>query len=244
MKHSRYAKNICVILPEGERENELSKICSEHGYAVFRGDENDLLKRHLDAAESEVVKKLLGGAAPHWVSKIPSDCPLIDSRVMDAVFDSFSQVSIDQDYGSNLHPATYPDGNDVEIFSLHALQKAEKEARRELDREHTTPYFWENPEKFRVWNYRWPSGLDYSMTHRFTLDYLEDLNFIEKVFEKLYFQNSNFSLEEIVSLLEKEKDLLSINSNRVGVNWYRHHLDELKTITPDQTRTDDRGRLS
>ena len=46
--------------------------------------------------------------------KIPSDCPLIDKDIIDRVLDSFINNSNKYDYVANLHPATYPDGNDVE----------------------------------------------------------------------------------------------------------------------------------
>jgi len=36
------------------------------------------------------------------------------------------------DFVSNLHPATYPDGNDVEIMSMSALEVAWKEAKERL----------------------------------------------------------------------------------------------------------------
>ena len=140
------------------------------------------------------------------------------------------------DFVSNLHPATYPDGNDVEIMTIEALSKAWNEASRPLELEHTTPYFWENPDKFRLANVTWETGLDYSMSHRFTIDYHEDYLFIKRVFEELYQQNPAFSLDDILRLLQQKPEIYTINERFAGVNWYRNHLDELKTITPEQTK--------
>jgi spore coat polysaccharide biosynthesis protein SpsF len=140
------------------------------------------------------------------------------------------------DYYSNLHPATYPDGNDVEIFTFSALEKAYKEAKKPLEREHTTPYFWENLNLFKIGNYAWESGKDFSMSHRFTIDYKEDYDFIKRVYEALYPQKNNFELEDILNLLESRPDIFEINQNYAGVNWYRNHLDELTTIAPNQTK--------
>lgn len=204
-------------------ETEAVKI----GIPCFRGSLNNLLDRHYQAA------KLFDADV---VLKIPSDCPLIDPRVIDEVLDYFFANRDRYDFVSNLHPATYPDGNDVEIMTMECLTKAWANATRPLELEHTTPYIWENPELFRTGNFAWPTGLDYSMSHRFTIDYAEDYYFIERVFRELYPENNAFSCQGILDLLEQKPDIYQINAQYAGVNWYRHHIDELKTVSADKTR--------
>jgi spore coat polysaccharide biosynthesis protein SpsF len=140
------------------------------------------------------------------------------------------------DYVSNLHPQSYPDGNDVEVMSLQALETAWNEATKPLEREHTTPFFWENTDRFRIGNVLWETGLNYAMSHRFTLDYPEDLAFIEAIYNKLFPMNPHFNLRDILDLLTFEPSILKINQSLAGVNWYRNHLAELKTISADQTK--------
>jgi spore coat polysaccharide biosynthesis protein SpsF len=48
--------------------------------------------------------------------------------------------------------------------------------------------------------------------------------------------NPHFSIQDILNLLDENPSLMEINSKWVGVNWYRNHLDELKTIRKEQTR--------
>ncbi|MCH7773411.1 MAG: hypothetical protein IH784_03280 [Bacteroidetes bacterium] len=45
-----------------------------------------------------------------------------------------------------------------------------------------------------------------------------------------------FSLQEILNLLDEKPEIKNINEKYVGVNWYRTHLDELKSITKKNTR--------
>ncbi len=66
---------------------------------------------------------------------------------------------------------------------MPALETAWREAERTLEREHTTPFFWENPDRFRLGNVAWETGLDYSMSHRWTIDYQADYDFIRTVYE-------------------------------------------------------------
>lgn len=224
---SKLAGKIVVAITDESSDDILEKICKENNFLVYRGSTEDLLDRHYQAA------KILNADA---VVKIPSDCPLIDAKVIDKVIGFFLEHSSDYHFVSNLHPATYPDGNDVEIMHFNVLEDAWKNAKRKLEREHTTPYIWENPDKFRIGNVEWETGLNYSMTHRFTIDYPEDYEFIKRVYDELYHKNPRFRLNDILQLLEEKPEIKKINEKYLGVNWYRNHLNELKTITADQTK--------
>lgn len=225
MSYSQNCGQIIVATSTNPKDDILELFCKEKGIEIFRGDENDLLDRHYQCAMKYQAKV---------IAKIPSDCPLIDYRIIDEVFEEFDSNNFD--FYSNLHPATYPDGNDVEIFTIDALTRAVNEASRTLEREHTTPYFWENKDKFTQGNFVWDSGMDYSMSHRFTIDYQEDFDFIEAVFNHLYPMNAKFSLDDILELLENNPEIYELNVKFVGVNWYRNHLDELNSINENNTK--------
>ena len=52
----------------------------------------------------------------------------MDFRIIDAMIKKF--LNNDCDYLSNIHPPSYPDGFDVEIFTFNALKKAYKSAKK------------------------------------------------------------------------------------------------------------------
>ena len=221
------AGEVVVATTPSPADDLVVDICRQEGIACFRGHAADLLDRHFRAAchyEADIVLK------------IPSDCPLIDPVIIDRVIDLYLSNDGAYDYVSNLHPATWPDGNDVEIMPLAVLQEAHAHASRLLEREHTTPYIWERPDRFRIGNLVMEGGKDYSMTHRFTIDYEADYQFIRAVYEELYPSNPLFGVRDILELLERRPDIYLINASLAGVNWYRHHLDELKTVSPSETR--------
>ena len=227
IKQSKWPCNLVVITSDQPEDDVLTEICELEGYTVFRGSLTDLLDRHYQAAKHFNAKHIV---------KIPSDCPLIDPVAIDRVLGFYMKNQSKFDFVSNLHPQSYPDGNDVEVMSFDALERAWRETDKPFEREHTTPYFWENPDRFRIGNVLWETGLNYEMSHRFTLDYPEDLTFIETVYNRLYPLNPHFNLRDILDLLTFEPAILEINRSLAGVNWYRNHLAELKTITPDQTK--------
>lgn len=223
----KHSSEIVVATSQESSDDIIAGEAERIGVACYRGSLNNLLDRHYQ------VGKQFGAGI---VLKIPSDCPLIDPRIIDEVLDFYFANRLDYDYVSNLHPATFPDGNDVEIMTMACLERTWREAEKQLELEHTTPYIWENPEKFRIGNVCWSSGKDYSMSHRFTIDYEADYQFIKRVFEELYPNKPDFSCQDILSILEEKPDVYNLNAEYAGVNWYRNHLDELKTISTEQTK--------
>ena len=59
-------------------------------------------------------------------------------------------------------------------MSIAALETAWREATRPYEREHTTPFLWDQPERFATGNVLWETGRDLSRTHRVVVDYEED----------------------------------------------------------------------
>jgi spore coat polysaccharide biosynthesis protein SpsF len=228
VQRAKLVGRVAVITTTDASDDALVELCQQYDIEVFRGSALDLLDRHYQAA--------LHFGETEGVVKIPSDCPLIDPAIIDKVLGVYKETAGQYDFVSNLHPATYPDGNDVEAMTFAALETAWREAQRPLEREHTTPFFWENPDRFRLANVTWETGLDYSMSHRLTIDYAADYEFIKAVYETLYPTNPNFGLDEILTLLKQRPDIYALNADLAGVNWYRNHLDELKTVDAGNTK--------
>ena len=222
------AGRVVVATTTSPEDDIIAGICQQEQIDCFRGHATDLLDRHYHAARHHQADAVV---------KIPSDCPLIDPAIIDQVIAHYIHHESEFDFVSNLHPASWPDGNDVEIMPMTVLEEAYDEATRPLEREHTTPFIWERPERFRIGNVVQAGGRDLSMSHRFTIDYEEDYRFIKAVYEELYPSNPLFGLREILELLERRPDIFEINTSMAGVNWYRHHLDELTTVSAAQTRT-------
>lgn len=224
---AKHCGTVVVATTTEKSDDPIEAICKEKGWNIYRGHSTDLLDRHYQAA------RLYEADA---VVKIPSDCPLIDPQIIDKVLNVYLEKYPEFDFVSNLHPATYPDGNDVEVMKFSVLEEAWKEGSLPMEREHTTPFIWERPERFRLQNVSWETGLNYSMSHRWTIDYPEDYAFISRVYNELYPYNPNFGLTDILDLLVAKPEIFEINSNFAGVNWYRNHLNELKTVDASMTK--------
>jgi spore coat polysaccharide biosynthesis protein SpsF len=224
---SSYASACVVAATTDPSDDVLVTRCLEQGLHVFQGHPTDLLDRHYRtgiAYNADVVVK------------IPSDCPLIDPMIIDRVIKHFLDHQGSVDYVSNLHPATYPDGNDVEVMTMHALEQAWLHASKQHEREHTTPWLWDGNPAIRIGNHRWESGRDLSMSHRWTVDYPEDYMFVRAVYDQLFAKNPQFGLEDVLELVADHEEIHTLNSHLAGVNWYRNHIGELATIRAEHTR--------
>jgi len=224
---ARLVGQIVIATTNKKEDDQIFNLCKDEKINCFRGHPTDLLDRHYRAGMKYNADAVV---------KIPSDCPLIDPLVIDKTIKYFIENQNKFDYVSNLHPPTYPDGNDVEIMKMDILRTAWLMAKKNFEREHTTPFIWENPDKFKIGNVTWETGLDFSMSRRWTIDYEEDYYFIKNVYDELYLKNPYFGISDILSLLQQKPELADFNKKYIGVNWYRNFMGELKTITAEQTR--------
>jgi spore coat polysaccharide biosynthesis protein SpsF len=215
---------LVVATTTAPADDAIEGLCGALAVRCFRGHETDLLDRHYQAARAE------GADA---VVKIPSDCPLIDPAAIDRVLGAYAAAGDGLDYVGNLNPPSWPDGNDVEVLRYPVLEEAWREAVRPYEREHTTPFVWDQPERFRLGNVEWETGRDLSRSHRLTVDYPEDYELVRSVFEELWAPRGPvFGVADILDLLERRPEIHALNARHAGASWRRNHLGELRTEPP------------
>lgn len=182
-------------------------ICAEsrkYGVMSFRGSEADVLSRYHGAA-------LACGADA--IVRVTSDCPLFDPTVLDdmlVLFRNANRNAVKVDYMSNVERRTFPRGLDAEIFTFAALDRAQKEARLDYEREHVTPYIHLHPEWFRIGSFEGTVDLS---RHRWTLDTPEDWELIETIFNALGKDGRIFSTEDVLKLLNERPELAKLNAH-------------------------------
>lgn len=200
IKKSKTVDKLIIATSKSRLDNIIFCISKKLKIPFYRGSEKNVLQRYYYAAKKFKLKTII---------RCQSDCPLIDYRVIDKVVKFYNINKKKYDYVSNILEPSYPIGMHVEIFSMHALETAFKRAKDPLELEHVTPYIYRRPNIFKIKNIEYINK-NYSNL-RLTLDYLEDYKLIKIISEKLYKKNKNFSLEDILNFIKKNKHLTKIN---------------------------------
>jgi glutamate-1-semialdehyde 2,1-aminomutase/spore coat polysaccharide biosynthesis protein SpsF len=210
---SKSVSSVVVATSTASPDDAIAEFCARRDCAVYRGGETDVLDRYFQAAKAHRADVVV---------RITADCPLIDPAIIDRIVGAYCKGGCD--YASNTLVCTYPDGLDVEVFSRQALAIAHREARRQSDREHVTPYL-RSSRRFRLRNVDCELGR--SLQHlRWTVDEPQDLAFVRAVYARLG-GRPDFSWREVLALLDAEPSLAELNSEPVrNAGYYRSFAEE------------------
>jgi spore coat polysaccharide biosynthesis protein SpsF len=209
VKKAKLLDKIIVATSLLPQDDAISEFCAGEGIACFRGSESDVLARYYEAAVKYQATTIV---------RLTADCPLSDPVIIDAVIGLFQTSRAD--YAANTVPpetSTFPDGSDVEVFSLAALRRANKETKNQADPEHVTFYFWKYDHGFKT--AQLTQAQNWS-NYRVTVDYPEDLEVVSYIFNKLATSRSFGHIPEIIAMIDNNQEIKAKNSHyHFGIGW-------------------------
>jgi spore coat polysaccharide biosynthesis protein SpsF len=153
-------------------DDPLAEYCEQEGFAVFRGQAEDVAKRLLDCAKDN-------GA--DYFCRLNGDSPLLDPELYDSAIQYLDDGHFD--LISNLPGRTFPYGISVEIVSTASMLRAYP-LMTASHREHVTTYFYEHSTDFAIRVFT--SGLREIASARMVVDTLDDLQRLQEVSERLH----------------------------------------------------------
>ena len=168
LKKSKLKNTIIVAIPKNKKNIDLEKILKKNKHKVFKGHEENVLKRYYDAAKKYKADIII---------RITADCPFVDSKIIDKLIKILIEKKFD--YASNTLKLTYPDGLDTEVFTFKALKEAQKKAKSKYDKEHVTPYIKRN-KRFKKFNLKYKTN---TSNFRLTVDEKRDMELVEFAFK-------------------------------------------------------------
>lgn len=188
-----------VIATSGHPEDKpIVDLAQQQGVPSIRGSVDDVLDRYYQAAKR---------AQGEHIVRLTGDCPLSDPNIIDVVIRS--HVKNQNDYTSNAHPPTFPDGFDVEVMTARALQEAWYNADKASEREHVTSYFRRNLPHIIRGNVEHHADLSHL---RLTVDEEVDYDVVKAVFEGLVSVGPDFSIDDVVAFLGNHPDIAAQNT--------------------------------
>ncbi|MDR2544831.1 MAG: glycosyltransferase family protein [Methanobrevibacter sp.] len=200
LKRSKLLDELIIATTINDSDDEIVEIAKRMEVPYYRGDEFDVLERYYQSAKKFNIDVVV---------RITSDCPCVDHRIVDKNIRSYINKNVD--YSSNSLNGKLIRGFDVEVINFQALKKL-LTATEDFEREHVTPYLYLSyPKQFNI-NIVEENGLNIPGV-RVTLDTEEDYTLLCTIFDYLYYDNPDFSANDVVNLFEKKPWLKNINKN-------------------------------
>lgn len=202
-RSSKYVDRVVVATTENSLDARTEEECARRNCACVRGSEENVLQRFSDVVQAYPTKIII-----HWTA----DNPLVDIAEMDRLIEMIQHEGVD--YANN-HKDGLPLGAGIEVFTSKAFERVVAEADTEYDREHVTPYFYNNPELFAVRFVAPKTVHPFAPNVRWTLDSPEDLEFLQVLAQKLPLTDpaDQPTTYELLSFLEQNPDISALNSH-------------------------------
>jgi len=218
-KYCKLLDKIIIATTVLEEDDIIVKYATNMGIECFRGSVLDVLDRYYQCAKKFGFSTIV---------RLTSDNPLNDPTITDKAIEKFYTNSYD--FLTNSVPRTFPQGISVEVFSFNALEKAWKNARLLSEREHVTPFFYNNPNMFKIYNMEYSENISHL---RWTIDRKEDLILVREIISKI--KKRPILMQDILELFSKEPDLININKDHIIDEGYLKSLEEDKLFFKSNT---------
>ena len=189
LKHAKLIDEIVIATSVNRKDKVIVRFAEDNNIGCYAGSELDLVDRLYQVANQCHADAIV---------RITGDCPLVDPVLVDKIINIYLDSEGKLDFVSNANPRTYPDGLDVVVFSFKALSKVWNEVKDSYMREMVILNFLEHPETYRLGKVVYVEDLSYL---RWTVDFQYDLDFVRRVYQKLYQEDKIFLMEDILALL-------------------------------------------
>jgi len=215
--------NIVLCTSTNSQDKPLVDIAKDNNIYYFNGDEEDVLKRLLDAAKFFNLDYFLG---------ITADNPLITIHYSNLIVDEIKRNKYDfiKLEGLPLGVATYG----MKVKALDVVCKIKSIIDTEI-----WGYLIDRPEIFDIKTIKIADKLNRPEL-RLTLDYIEDYELIRNIYYDIPFKKV-LNLYNVINYLDKNPEIAKINQNCVQLDLdkkikedinkhYKENLEEIKRL--------------
>ncbi len=201
-KSKHFLNDYVLCTTEDSSDDDLSKFAESIGVKVFRGDEENVLKRMMPAISAYPYHST--------ILRVTGDDILIEPNYLKKTIDYHFKVNADYTDAKSL-----PSGTEVEVFEASILRFLIKYCKDTSGTEYLTNYITENSHLFDCASL--PVDKNETINARLTLDTLEDFELINGLIN--HFKNIdkefNYTLEDIVTYFSNYPEKLDSNKDIV-----------------------------
>jgi len=191
----------------GEENKLLVPLCEKLQVPLYCGPEDDVLLRFCQVIEQEEK----AGRGYDFVVRICADSPFLDAQEIDKLIVAHKKNQADLSINYN-HSTGLPCGFGVEVISKKALQESLLKAETEVHHEHLDEWILQHPTEYKILQQSVPKRKQSYRLH-FTVDYPEDLTFLQEVAR--YLQEKDLPLYSQNFLQATRKNPFFVNKRRM-----------------------------
>ncbi|MFT4683477.1 MAG: spore coat polysaccharide biosynthesis protein SpsF (cytidylyltransferase family) [Polaribacter sp.] len=180
-----------------ESDSALKEYTFNDAVIFHRGDPEDVIDRYLQIIRKKEIDVFV---------RVTGDNPFIDNDLLQILLKSHFEEGADYSTAKEA-----PIGTNLEIINVTALEKVKEHFPIAEYSEYMTWYFVNNPDYFDLNYVNLPEK--YIRPYRLTLDYEEDLKMYKIIDENLSNKNKNYKLIDVLSYLDNNQDVSSINAH-------------------------------
>lgn len=194
---------IVVATTTNENDDLIEKIALNQNVNAYRGDENNVLSRFVDAAEKYNVSKII---------RVCADNPLLDIDALIHLKNKFLNSSVDYwCYSTSENTPTIKThyGFWAEGVTLETLKKVQNLTSEKLYQEHVTNFIYAYPNLFSIHFETIHPEVEKNKT-RLTIDTQQDFELISKIYSDLIDKNIELNALEISNFISENSEWLDI----------------------------------
>jgi N,N'-diacetyllegionaminate synthase len=198
LKTSTLIDDIVLAISDRKGNEVFIEFAKQNNLKFILGDDKDVLKRLIDGAKI---------ANAEIIFRITPENPYIYWEGIDQIIKE--HISGNFDF-SNL--VDLPLGSGYEVINLNSLEISHQKGKDKHRSELCSLYINENQKKFKINRFYIPKKLQRSEI-RLTVDTPQDLILARIIYKKLKKKNHLISLNQIIPFLDKNPELLKINTD-------------------------------
>ena len=180
------ADKIIVATSTEPSDDLISKFCDDIDINCYRGSLENVTDRFVS---------LCNHANLDYCVRISADSPLLDPKIIDRAVELCLEKKVD--LVTNVHPRSFPKGQSVEVINSKALSSAYKQMQTAEDREHVTPYFYNNDHNYSIYNFSCSTNCSHL---NMCIDTEDDLIKFSHIIDQMESAHTQYSLRSLLPL--------------------------------------------
>ena len=206
--------NIPIILATTSKakDDQLVQVAQKNDVPVYRGSENNVLDRFIQAANTYKIEKII---------RICADNPFLDmealknqiSSLQSSFADYWCYALNDQTPTIKTHYGFWTEG-----VTLDALQRVSTLTDSTLYLEHVTNFIYTNKDSFRIHFKQIPHEIEDETNIRLTIDTKQDFELAKTIYVETIRNHINFSAKELTEFIKTKPEWIEKMKKEIHKN--------------------------